>query len=111
MSDRSDGSLRESPPLTPAEEEIADLGGDLTFIDTCQEILKKFPEYKTWIITASLLTQSPKWGAVWRVDYDAPGEILPGYVNRIVCWRALSGVLEINFAVAQRIPPLRFQAQ
>jgi hypothetical protein len=55
-----------------------------------------------------VITQSPRWGTVWRVDSAFPAEGgAPPSLWRTVCWK--SGVLERPldmFDPSQSVPPL-----
>ncbi len=55
----------------------------------------------------SMLTHSLAWGDVWRVDFTFPDND-PGYgVDRAVCWLPPHQQWQLEFAIGQRIPPLR----
>lgn len=93
----------EGPPLVPTGE--SEIGGHADFVAECRETARVLPENE-WEWGAQLLTQSDKWGIVWRADFTVAG-MNPPLINRVVCWRKPNGSLHIHTALAQNIPPLR----
>jgi hypothetical protein len=103
MNARADDSLSQ-PPLMPEGESAAADRAD--FAEECQASLKKLGDRVGWQLGIPLITNTKKWGAVYRVDFTMPGPDLAPLINRVMCWRTTSGELMIEVSVGQHIPPL-----
>jgi len=93
----------ESPPLEPTQERAIE--GHPEFTAECKARSQYNPAGE-WEWGEQLLTQSDQWGLVWRADFKTPSTS-DKYVNRVVCWIKPDGTLQIHWAVAHDIPPLR----
>jgi hypothetical protein len=70
MNARADDSLSQ-PPLMPEGESAAADRAD--FAEECQASLKKLGDRVGWQLGIPLITNTKKWGAVYRVDFTMPG--------------------------------------
>ncbi len=93
----------DSPPLDPgAEPRLPGHAFDAECVALCQELLSEGEQ----LCGQHIVTQTEKWGLVWRADYQRPGPEFPNRVNRVVCWKSPAGEFCIEFAGLQQIAPL-----
>jgi hypothetical protein len=75
---------------------------DAECVAFCQKMLLEGQS----LCSVHIVTQTEKWGLVWRADYKRPGPESPDRVNRITCWKSPDGDFRIEFAVLQLTAPL-----
>jgi hypothetical protein len=97
------------PPLVPTNEVV--LAPDPAFEAECMSEISDGAKEDNWRFKNSILTKSEKWGIVWRIDFDMPGQPANyGLVNRVACWRKPeetgNGPSGTYIAFGQRISPL-----
>ena len=73
------------PSLEPIDETIAE--DDPAFISACLAHFAEAAESGAWRLAKSVLTQSDKWGLVWRADFQTPSETATSGCKRVMCWR------------------------
>ena len=86
------------PPLVPTGE-IPATQTDPAFASCLSAIAPLTQQIGAKLGTAHI-TQSAKWGLVWRADFSLDGTN-PRYVNRIVCWKG-----RVAIALGQDVAPL-----
>jgi hypothetical protein len=73
------------PTLTVGRDE--NVVQNVSFQARCVEIFEDRSERLHWALIKSLLTQTDKWGLVWRVDFkDTEYKTSDMNINRMVCW-------------------------
>jgi hypothetical protein len=96
--------FHEAPPLAPDRETVAEYP---LIADACRAYFAAEMEQLGWSFGNSLLTQSEKWGLIWRADFTVHGRSHPDFINRAVCWTEPDGtVLGTHVAFGQKIAPL-----
>ena len=79
-----------------------------SFADICKAEFAAEAQHFEWVFGRSRLTQSVKWGLIWRADFFTPGNpwATGSLVNRAMCWGDAGVVKGKAIAFGQRIPPL-----
>jgi hypothetical protein len=98
------GEELDVPSIAPEGEKV--LPENSSFAADCLLPWNDLITQSGWMLGASLVTQSERWGEILRVDFKIRGEDLSQLVNRLVCWRTPAGNLQLYVAVGQRVPPL-----
>jgi hypothetical protein len=98
------------PPLVPDGERVAPSGPE--FVSAClaqlEDRLKDLLGIQLLPAT-QLVTQSDRWGTVFRMDFEVAGIDPKWRVNRIICWQRPDGKSGVMFAIGQHVPPLQPQ--
>jgi hypothetical protein len=94
----------DSPSLEPDGQIVT--ADKTAFTEKCRALADEFPSRKNWQLGQPLLTESEKWGLVWRVDFILSDANSSHLVNRIVCWENPDGKISIEIAIGQRLTPL-----
>jgi hypothetical protein len=95
----------ETPPMVPDRETV--VADEPFFVDACKAAFADAAQRLGWSFGKSLLTQSQKWGLVWRVDFVIPGHPTNSrWINRAMCWGNAGGVEGMAVAFGQQIAPL-----
>jgi hypothetical protein len=95
--------LADAPPLEKASDET--VLDEQPNPDPCG--LAQFTAGMKATAAAQMVTSSPRWGRIIRVDFTVPGEPIPGTVNRMMCWSQTgAGPKPVYIAIGQRITPL-----
>jgi hypothetical protein len=92
------------PPLDWTSERQAP--EQTEFAAACLKSLESFPMAKAWKLKRQIVTESQRWGLIWRADFEIEGEDVKPLVNRVLCWRKADGSLTVAFAVGQSAKPL-----
>jgi hypothetical protein len=77
----------ETEPLCPGpvpEGETA-VAENPSFVSACTAVASRRAAALGWRLGKSILTQSDRWGLIWRIDFQYQGINWP-LVNRFVCW-------------------------
>ena len=78
------------PPMSPAAEETPAVDAQ-GFVSECLELSKKMEHsLGPFTLARQVITQSERWGTVWRADYEGRWPSDP-FVNRLVIWRQPNG--------------------
>lgn len=93
----------ETPPLEPTGETV--VAGHAAFVLRCRHIAGSVIGEDSTLGT-EMLTDSERWGPVWRADYKLAEIDLSPWVNRVVCWIKPDGGFHIGISLGQDIPPL-----
>ena len=103
---RMSDELAPIPPLAEGPDETR--RHDANFDEQCQRHFQRMAGRQSWKVRESRVTQSPKWGMIWRADFDVNEfRYTAGLVNRFVCWKAgADEELTANAAFGQRLQPL-----
>jgi hypothetical protein len=91
-----------APPLDSHDETLAE---NPELETACLNAIISTATARHWVLGRSLMVYNEMWEWVWRVDFRLDNEPGTG-VNRILCWRAAEGRLDIAFAIGQDIVPL-----
>ena len=89
----------EMPPLAPIGEIPAIAASSQSFA-SCITAIGPLASQIGARIGVAHITESAKWGLVWRADFTLDG-IDPPQVNRIVCWNG-----RVSIAIGQSVAPL-----
>jgi hypothetical protein len=92
------------PPVAPEGEKI--IAENSSFAEDCLSLYDKLIKRSKWVLGTSLVTQSERWGEIFRVDFKIPEDDLSPLVNRLICWRTPAGFFQLNVAIGQNAPPL-----
>jgi hypothetical protein len=94
------------PEAVPEGETV--VAGEARFVDACRSAIADDARKFGWSFGNSILTQSEKWGLVWRVDFFTPANgVNSVLVNRAICWGQSDGTVNGKvLAFGQRIARL-----
>ena len=93
------------PPIAPEGEEVS--SASASFLDACVANSADLVAAGRWELGKPVVTRSGKWGTIWRVDFNIPGNNLSPLINRIICWqRPDDEKFKIMFAIGQSVSPL-----
>ena len=92
------------PPVEPVNERPVE--NARTFVQECNSLFDTLGYTKKYSLGRSIQTQSDEWGLVYRVDFSIPGLDTHDAINRIICWKKLSGETTVIVAIGQNVPPL-----
>ncbi|HWM46597.1 MAG TPA: hypothetical protein VNR11_06735 [Xanthobacteraceae bacterium] len=98
------------PPVDPAGERVVE--GEAAFAAECLDLAKTLVKGERKFAGAPVITWTPKWGLVWRADYDEPGSryyLGAGgrlLIHRVMCWKMPNGTSVLGWAYFQDVPPL-----
>ncbi len=87
------------PPLVP-DGEVPAIDASSQSFASCIVAIGPLTSQIGARIGVAHITQSAKWGLVWRADFRLDG-VDPPRVNRIVCWNG-----RVAIAVGQSVAPL-----
>jgi hypothetical protein len=87
------------PPLVP-DGEIPAIAASSQSFASCITAIGPLTNQIGARIGTPHITQSVKWGLVWRADFSLDG-IDPPQVNRVVCWNG-----RVAIAIGQHVAPL-----
>ncbi|HZQ01756.1 MAG TPA: hypothetical protein VFB13_19595 [Reyranella sp.] len=93
----------ETPPVDPGDE--LPLEHPEAFAAECLQAVGAVKAVQPMAIGKAITTRHPKWGEIWRADFDIDPDSIRPLVNRIVCWRQ-NGDVTVMFAIGQSVPPL-----
>jgi hypothetical protein len=93
----------ETPPLVSKGETV--VADEQSFVDACKAAFAADAQHFEWVYGKSLLTQSQRWGLIWRADFFVANR-RSLLVNRAMCWGGAGVVQGQVVAFGQRIPPL-----
>ena len=74
------------PPAVPMAERIAK--DNSAFVTECKAHIGY--DMSQWVIKNAALTETDKWGLVWRLDYTEPTSP-PRSISTLVCWKLGNG--------------------
>lgn len=93
------------PRAVPKGERV--IAGEALFVEACKSVFADEAHRFGWSFGNSILTQSDRWGLIWRVDFSTPGSVKSTLVNRAICWGQPDGTVSGNAVLfGQRIPRL-----
>jgi hypothetical protein len=75
------------PPAEPSAEKV--IPEDREFVAQCKSHIGY--DMSQWTIVKTVLSNSDKWGLVWRVDYSETTAKADS-ISTLVCWKTPSGV-------------------
>jgi len=105
MTDENDffAEMLDPPPLDPgAEPRMPGHAFNEECVAFCQQLLCENER----LCGAGIVTETEKWGLVWRADYKSLGSSFPNLVNRVVLWKSPAGAFRFLFAGLQEIAAL-----
>ena len=94
---------QELPPTEPTNERVVQ--GEDAFAAECMALARGMIKGDDKLGTP-VITQSDRWGLVWRADFEVAGKDYSPRVNRMICWRTPDGALLIGMEMWQDVPPL-----
>lgn len=105
------GAVAASPMRSGPHMPLQERASDETILDEAPDpdacgFVKMMSGMKP-IIGAQMVTSSPRWGRITRVDFTLPGRSLSPLVNRLMCWSSTKdGPKPVQMAIGQKIAPL-----
>jgi len=98
--------LAEIPPVVPEGETV--LADEPLFVAACKAAFADAAQRLDWSFGNSLLTQSEKWGFVWRVDFIVSGRSTSSrWINRAICWGEGDGtIIGMATCFGKQVTPL-----
>jgi hypothetical protein len=99
--------LQDMIPSVAPENEL-EVPDDPSFVATCMAWIADDAERLGWRFGNSTLTQSDKWGLVWRVDFRTKNQSeQSASVKRVLCWRR-PGEDDVGIAfIGKMVEPLK----
>jgi hypothetical protein len=94
------------PEAVPGGETV--ILDETRFVEACKSAIADEARELGWSFGNSILTQSDKWGLVWRVDFFLPDRAVnSALVNRAICWGQSDGTVNGKAVLfGQQIPRL-----
>jgi len=92
------------PSLSPSAER--DAPENPAFVEDCLASLDGLKKLGAIEVGSRLLTESEKWGLVFRADFTVNHTSNGNLIDRLICWKQMDGHIGTIYAVGQNIPPL-----